>query len=125
MDNSYDYEASLMEYLNRIRSSIKFRVKGSYNSVYYLSVIRGKQDLTRLNSTTETIERGSMYEDMNLREYFIDTRVSPTWISTLHYITAQPAHLEIHAGLSTKTLSEHIAKRYNYTFIILSSHKSQ
>ena len=30
--------------------------------------------------------------------------------------TAQPAHLEIHAGLSTRVLSGHFAKRYTYTY---------
>ena len=68
MDNSYDYEASQMEYLNRVRSIIKIRLKDSYNTMYYVRVTRGKQDLTYLNNTAETIECGSMYEDVNLRE---------------------------------------------------------
>ena len=55
-----------------------------------------------------------MYEDTNLREYGTISRSG--LISTLPSITAQPAHLEVHAGLSTKVLSEHIAENYNNTF---------
>ena len=50
-------------------------------------------------------------------------RKSPISLSTTSS-TAQPAHLEIHAGLSTRVLSEHLAKRYTYIKDLLICHHS-
>ena len=67
-------------------------------------------------------EHGHMYGDMHLWEPLLKIKRKSWLCSAFSTITAQPAHTEIYAGLSTKILSEHIAKIYTHTLKILSCH---